>query len=59
MDKCQALLHNFLLQAQSPDLWQWQPDPVRGYSVRRAYQLLTSQQHDPLDAVEDLIWHKQ
>ncbi|GAU22487.1 hypothetical protein TSUD_296060 [Trifolium subterraneum] len=33
--------------------------PVTGYSVRRAYQLLTS--HDPvtLDAAGDLIWHKQ
>ncbi|MCH91003.1 70 kDa peptidyl-prolyl isomerase, partial [Trifolium medium] len=48
------------LQAQSPDLWQCQPDPVKGYSVRGAnYQLLTSQQHDPLDTVEDQIWHRQ
>ncbi|MCI72496.1 hypothetical protein A2U01_0093759, partial [Trifolium medium] len=22
----QALLHNFSLQAQSSDIWQWQPD---------------------------------
>ncbi|PNX80529.1 hypothetical protein L195_g036532, partial [Trifolium pratense] len=22
--------------------WQWRPDPVTGYSVRGAYQLLTS-----------------
>ncbi|MCI37867.1 hypothetical protein A2U01_0059094, partial [Trifolium medium] len=27
--ECQDLLHRFILQAQSPDLWQWQPDPVR------------------------------
>ncbi|MCI36547.1 O-acyltransferase WSD1, partial [Trifolium medium] len=45
--------------AQSPDLWQWQPDPVNGYSVRGAYQILTSHQLDPLDTVEDLIWHNQ
>ncbi|MCI56764.1 YIPF1-like protein, partial [Trifolium medium] len=25
LGECEALLHNFLLQAQSPDLWQWQP----------------------------------
>ncbi|MCI18479.1 hypothetical protein A2U01_0039633, partial [Trifolium medium] len=44
---------------QSPDLWQWQPDPACGYSVRGAYQILTTQQLAPLDVVEDLIWHKQ
>ncbi|MCI07155.1 hypothetical protein A2U01_0028219 [Trifolium medium] len=44
-----------LPQAQIPDMWQWRPDPVRGYSVRGAYQLLTSHSFDPLDAVEDLI----
>ncbi|GAU31563.1 hypothetical protein TSUD_333390 [Trifolium subterraneum] len=32
-----------LPQAQTSDAWQWQPDPVTGYSVRGAYQLLTSQ----------------
>ncbi|PNY13480.1 cysteine-rich receptor-like protein kinase, partial [Trifolium pratense] len=57
--ECQTLLHDFLVQAQFSDLWQWQPDPVRGYSVRGAYHILTSQQLDPLDAIADLIWHKQ
>ncbi|MCI34113.1 kinesin-like protein, partial [Trifolium medium] len=33
--------------------------PARGYSVRGAYQILTTQQLDPVDGVEDLIWHKQ
>ncbi|MCI59205.1 hypothetical protein A2U01_0080460, partial [Trifolium medium] len=56
--ECQVLLHHFLLQAQSPDLWHWQPDPARGYSVRGAYQILTTLQLDPVDGVEDLIWHK-
>ncbi|MCI64593.1 cysteine-rich receptor-like protein kinase, partial [Trifolium medium] len=41
------------------DRWQWQPDPDRGYSIRGAYQLLISQQRIDLDAVEELIWHKQ
>jgi hypothetical protein len=49
LGECQDLLHNFLLQAQSTDLWHWQPDPVRGYSVRGAYQLLA--QTDLLDGV--------
>ncbi|GAU10981.1 hypothetical protein TSUD_112740 [Trifolium subterraneum] len=30
-----------------------------GYSVRGAYQLLTSHPSDPLDVASDLIWHKQ
>ncbi|MCI86725.1 hypothetical protein A2U01_0108006, partial [Trifolium medium] len=38
----QSLLLNLSLQAQSSDRWQWQPDPEKGYSVRVAYQLLTS-----------------
>ncbi|GAU42911.1 hypothetical protein TSUD_86490 [Trifolium subterraneum] len=41
------------------DTWQWQPDLVRGYTVLGAYQILTSQQLDPMDIVDDLIWHKQ
>jgi hypothetical protein len=41
--ECQKLLLNLLLHAPSPYMWQWQIDPDRGYSVRGAYQLLTSQ----------------
>ncbi|MCI57147.1 hypothetical protein A2U01_0078398, partial [Trifolium medium] len=44
LGKCQTLLLNLSLQAQCLDRWQWQPDPDTGYSVRGAYQLLTS--HD-------------
>ncbi|MCI17770.1 putative non-LTR retroelement reverse transcriptase related protein, partial [Trifolium medium] len=33
-----------------PDRWQWRHDPDRGYSVRGAYHLLTSQQPLTLDA---------
>ncbi|GAU10332.1 hypothetical protein TSUD_422680, partial [Trifolium subterraneum] len=57
--ECQALLHNFVLQDQSVDMWLWRPDPIQGYSVRGAYQLLTSHQPIPLTDTEDLIWHKQ
>jgi hypothetical protein len=59
LGECQALLLNLLLQAQSPDMWQCQLDPARGYSVRGAYLLLTSQHPAPLDATKDLLWHKQ
>ncbi|MCI37386.1 cysteine-rich receptor-like protein kinase, partial [Trifolium medium] len=44
---------------QSSDKWQWHLDPDRGYPVRGAYQLLTSQESVTLDAVEYLLWHKQ
>ncbi|KAK2430956.1 hypothetical protein QL285_029238 [Trifolium repens] len=42
-----------------PDRWQWRLDPVLGYSVRGAYQLLTSQDSVTLGEAEDLIWHRQ
>ncbi|MCI81203.1 transcription factor bHLH96, partial [Trifolium medium] len=44
---------------QVPDVWRWQPDPVRSYSVSGAYQLLTSQQSVTLEAADELVWHKQ
>ncbi|GAU26111.1 hypothetical protein TSUD_225740 [Trifolium subterraneum] len=59
VEECQALLHNFVLQDQSVDMWLWRPDPIRGYSVRGAYQLLTSHHPIPVIDIEDLIWHKQ
>ncbi|MCI54288.1 helicase-like protein [Trifolium medium] len=37
LGECQVLLRDFLMQAQIPDMWQWQPDPVCGYSVQGAY----------------------
>ncbi|MCI64018.1 helicase-like protein, partial [Trifolium medium] len=43
LGECQTLLSSFSFQAQSSDFWQWRPDPGAGYSVRGAYQLLTSQ----------------
>ncbi|MCI62111.1 hypothetical protein A2U01_0083368, partial [Trifolium medium] len=33
LGECQALLHNFIMQAQSPDSWQWRPDPIRGSNL--------------------------
>ncbi|GAU17962.1 hypothetical protein TSUD_330870 [Trifolium subterraneum] len=59
VEECQALLHNFVLQDQSVDMWLWRPNPIRGYSVLGEYQLLTSHQRIPLIDTEDLIWHKQ
>ncbi|GAU50364.1 hypothetical protein TSUD_409370 [Trifolium subterraneum] len=59
LGECQVLLHDFTLQAQLSDTWIWRIDPASGYSVRGAYQLLTSHPSDTLDAALDLIWHKQ
>jgi hypothetical protein len=53
--ECQDLLHDILLQVQCFDTWQWRPDPKHGYSVRGAYQLLTTHQSVTLDAAADLI----
>ncbi|PNX58391.1 cysteine-rich receptor-like protein kinase, partial [Trifolium pratense] len=39
--------------------WQWQPDPDKGYSIRGAYQLLTSHKLITVDVAEGLIWHTQ
>ncbi|GAU45521.1 hypothetical protein TSUD_186780 [Trifolium subterraneum] len=38
---------------------RWQPDTANDYSVRSAYQLLTSHEMTPLSEAEDLILHKQ
>ncbi|PNX83355.1 cysteine-rich receptor-like protein kinase [Trifolium pratense] len=45
--------------AQSSDRWQWQPDPDSGYTVRGAYQFLTTLDSVTLDDIEHLIWHPQ
>ncbi|PNX91557.1 heat shock protein [Trifolium pratense] len=43
--------------AQYSDMWQWQPDPDTDYTVRGAYQLLTTLDSVTIDNVEHLIWH--
>ncbi|KAK2393210.1 hypothetical protein QL285_055182 [Trifolium repens] len=57
--ECQNLLLTVTLQVESPDRWQWRSDPLTGYSVRDAYQTLTSQDIVTLGETEDLLWHKQ
>jgi hypothetical protein len=59
LGECQSLLLLITVQAQTPDRWQWQPDPDVGYSVRGAYQLLTSLDSFTLREAENLVWHKQ
>ncbi|CAJ2630083.1 unnamed protein product [Trifolium pratense] len=59
LGECQSLLSNISLQAQSSDRWQWQPDPDTGFTVRGAYQLLTTIHSVTLDEADHLIWHPQ
>ncbi|GAU18937.1 hypothetical protein TSUD_229270 [Trifolium subterraneum] len=57
--ECQTLLSNLSLQVQSLHRWQRQPDPVIGYTVQGAYQLLTAQDSATMADAENLIWHPQ
>ncbi|PNX58123.1 cysteine-rich receptor-like protein kinase, partial [Trifolium pratense] len=41
------------------DRWQWRTDLEDGYTVRGAYQFLTTQEAVTLDAASGLIWHRQ
>jgi hypothetical protein len=57
LGECQTLLLTMTVQVDSPD--RWRPDPVSGYLVRDAYQILTSQDAVNTRAADDLLWHRQ
>jgi hypothetical protein len=59
LGECQTLLLTVTVQVDSPDRWHWRLDPVSGYSVRDAYQILTSQDAVTTRAADDLLWHRQ
>ncbi|CAJ2666781.1 unnamed protein product [Trifolium pratense] len=59
LGECQTLLFTLSLQDHVSDMWQWQSDLDDVYTVRGAYQLLTSQDAVTLDVASDLIWHRQ
>lgn len=56
--ECRLLLANVVLQVKTPDCWRWRHDNTRCYSVRSAYDLMTSDHIDTVDATTDMIWHK-
>jgi len=56
--KCCALLHDIVLHNYSIDRWKWLLDPVHGYTVKGAYQLLTSVDEPPARGLFDNVWHK-
>ncbi|CAJ2670838.1 unnamed protein product [Trifolium pratense] len=59
LGECQSLLLTLFLQDHVPDRWQWQSDLDDVYTVRGAYQLLTTQDAIILDDASGLIWHRQ
>ncbi|CAJ2679782.1 unnamed protein product [Trifolium pratense] len=59
LGECQAYLLTISLQDHVSDRWQWRVDLDDGYTVRGAYQFLTTQDTVTLDAASGLIWHRQ
>jgi len=40
LEKCRLLLLDVYLQTSFSDMWQWLPDPSRGYSIQGVYDIL-------------------
>ncbi|XP_024628879.1 uncharacterized protein [Medicago truncatula] len=56
--KCRRLLHNFVVQTDVSDRWQWLPGTSSGYTVRGAYHILAHQVQQIDDDIGELVWHK-
>jgi hypothetical protein len=56
--ECRNLLFDIVLQPNISDHWLWRHHPGGGYSVRGAYNLLTTTDALDTDAASNLIWHK-
>jgi len=52
------LLHNVCLQINVKDTWKWLMDISAGYTVRSAYQLLTTQDTSQVAGADAIVWHK-
>lgn len=59
LEECRALLLDVALFHIVSDTWMWLPDPIGGYSVRGAYDLLTVFDNPSVDSALDLVWHRQ
>ena len=59
LKECRLLLLDVSLQTILADVWQWLPDPSRGYTIRGAYDILTSQEAAQIRHDLDLAWHPQ
>jgi len=58
-EECRVLLLDVSLCHNVSDTWVWLPDPIGGYSVRGAYDLLTAVDIPYVESVLDLVWHRQ
>jgi len=61
VEKCRTLLLTDSMQVEIDDVWTWILDPLAGYTVRGAYQILTD--GAPLNLCvplisDDLLWRK-
>ena len=59
VEECRELLLTVSLQDNSCDRWLWMPDPSGGYTVRGAYDMLTSQDFPFVHQTSEFSWHKQ
>jgi len=41
-----------------PDCWRWRLDDSGCYSVRLAYELMTTDNSITVDVAADMIWHR-
>ena len=57
--ECMALLLDVFLYPNVSDKWVWLPAPSDGYTVRGAYNLLTSQDYSGEASASKLVWHNQ
>ncbi|RHN58033.1 putative reverse transcriptase zinc-binding domain-containing protein [Medicago truncatula] len=59
LEECRQLLDVVFVRVNVLDRWQWDPDVHDGYTVRGAYQILTTPIQSTFDVTRNLIWHKQ
>jgi len=58
LGECIILLRNVCLQINVTDTWKRHMDTSDGYTVRSAYQLLTTQDTSLVEGADALVWHK-
>jgi len=56
--ECRTLLATIVLQVMIPDCWRWRLDDSGCYSVRSAYELMTTDNSITVDVTADMIWHR-
>jgi len=59
LEECRALLLDVSLFPNTTNSWVWLPDPIGGYSVRGAYEVITTTGDSNMDSALDLVWHHQ